>query len=84
MTTGDCFTFATVKTDPVRYAVVFATAGCHDPSFKRSTQASTWLMGFLTGSRQPTGPDPSRHDGQRVFPAPKVISGFTSCVEVFF
>jgi hypothetical protein len=47
----DNFTFATVKTDPVRYAVVFATAGSHDPSFKRSTQASTWLIGLASPSR---------------------------------
>ena len=30
--TGTCFTFATVKTDPVRYAVVCATAGLLSPS----------------------------------------------------
>ena len=47
----DSFTFSTVKTDPVRYAVVFATAGSHDPSFKRSTQASTWLIGLASPSR---------------------------------
>ena len=40
-----------MKTDPVRYAVVFATAGSHDPSFKRSTQASTWLIGLASPSR---------------------------------
>ena len=40
-----------MKTDPVRYAVVFATAGSHDPSFKRSTQASTWLIGLASPNR---------------------------------
>ena len=31
--------------------MVFATAGSHDPSFKRSTQASTWLIGLVSPSR---------------------------------
>ena len=36
--TGDCFTFVTVNM--YRYAVVFATAGSHDPSFTHSRLAS--------------------------------------------
>ena len=45
-TTSDCFTFATVKTDPVRRGVVSAKRGVPRPSFKRSTQTSKLVFHF--------------------------------------
>jgi len=76
----DCFTFATVNSPrKVRGGI------CHHRVprplvLNGPTQASTWLLGLASPSRPDLTPPVG---GQRMFPAPRMVSGFTSCEDTF-